>query len=88
MAFVLPLIPLGIGAFKVYQNFLQDARQANSDEMRKRGMVERLSIGSNLWIAALNEEQFVKFLKTNSVGKCFEPELWAARANLRGNDQG
>merc|ERR1712137_1128574 len=87
MAYALALLPLGVGAFKIYQNMQPDARQANSDEMRKQGIVERLSTGSNPRIAALSEKQFEKFLKTNSVGKTCEPELRAARAKLLGQPQ-
>merc|ERR1712194_688840 len=84
MAYALALLPLGMGAFKIYQNMQPDARQANSDEMRKQGIVERLSTGSNPRIAALSEKQFEKFLKTNSVGKSCEPELREARSKLLG----
>merc|ERR1711976_375720 len=83
MAYLMPLIPLGFGAFKIYQNYMgDDKREADSAKMRDQGMIERLSIGgSESRIAKMSDKQFEKFLKTNSVGKRNSEELKASRQN-------
>ena len=84
MAWVMPLIPLGMSICKIYQNSQPDARQANSDEMRKSGVVERLSVGgSNSRVAVMSDQQFDKFVRRNSVGQSCEAELREVRAKQR-----
>lgn len=79
MAWIMPLIPIGFGAAKMYQNLQPDARQANSHEKRKDAIVERLTAGHNPRVAQLTEKQFEKFIRTNSVGKHAEGQLRSVR---------
>merc|ERR1712217_59968 len=84
MAWVMPLIPVGIAAAKIYQNMQpDDERKANSHQARKDQMVEGLTSGPNPRVARLGDKQFEKFIKTNSIGKHAEDELRAARAEHR-----
>jgi hypothetical protein len=81
MAWVMPLIPIGIAAAKIYQNMQPDARQADSHDARKNQMVERLTSGPNPRVARMGDKQFEKFIKTNSIGRYAEEELRASRKN-------
>merc|ERR1712203_551486 len=84
MAYVLALLPLGVGAFKIYQNMQPDARQANSKEMREKGIIERLSTGATPRLSQMSDKQFDKFVRTNSVGKNNAEELRRTRSKLLG----
>merc|ERR1712004_205428 len=79
-AWVMPLIPIGFGAFKLYQNMQPDENQKpNSHTVRKEAIVERLTSGERPRLAQMGEKQFEKFVKTNSIGKQYEEKLRAAR---------
>ncbi len=75
MACVFPLVPLGVSVDKIYQIMQPDARQANSHEVRKDAIVERLGSGPNPRVAQLTDKQFEKFIRTNTVGKHGEDEF-------------
>jgi hypothetical protein len=45
MVWVVPLVPLGVSVAIHYQHLQPDARQANSHELRKDVIVERLGFG-------------------------------------------
>merc|ERR1711963_1159952 len=77
----MPLIPLGIGAAKLYHNWATEAQEPNSMERRKDAIVERLTSGSNPRVNQLSDKQFDKFIKNNTIGKHAEEELRAVRNN-------
>merc|ERR1712217_141473 len=86
MAYLAPLIPLAVGGFKIYQNMQPDAREANSDEMRKQGIVDRLSSGTNSRVSQMSDKNFEKFVRHNSVGRHCEAELREKRAESKPED--
>merc|ERR1712050_743714 len=63
-----------------------DARQANSDEMRKQGIVDRLTSGTNSRVTQMSDKHFEKFVRHNSVGRHCEAELREKRAESKPSD--
>merc|ERR1712050_100153 len=63
-----------------------DARQANSDEMRKQGIVDRLTSGTNSRVTQMSDKHFEKFVRHNSVGRHCEAELREERAESKPED--
>jgi hypothetical protein len=83
MAWVFPLVPLGVSFAIHYQHMQPDTRQANSHELRKDVIVERLGCGP--WpVAQLTDEQFETFIRINTVGKHGEDEFRLVRKKSPG----
>ena len=74
------VFPVGIGAFKLYQNFFPETREEGSHQTRKNTIAHGLMSGSNPRVAQMSDKQFEKFVRTNSVGKSCESQLREARS--------
>jgi len=88
MAQFLALVPLGFGAFKVYQNYTSsdDDKNPQAHLLRERGVIDRLTAGDNPPVGYFSEKHLEKMIKTNSACYKHADVLRAARekANLGG----
>ena len=81
MAYVFALVPIGFGIAKLYRNYFseKDTTFAQSDALRKRGVVDRLISGRSPPVMYLSEKQVEELIKTNSACRKHADEIREAR---------
>jgi hypothetical protein len=78
--FAVALVPIGVGAFKFYQNYKPEERTEDVHKVRKNTIAHQLTKGgSDSRVSRMRDKQFEKYVRTHSVGKACEAQLRSHR---------